>query len=153
VRLAGRGARFEPVAGGNFRSFAALVQAQHAELKSPFGVRQRRALRMLLRGDTFGHGWLIRVNDVPAGFVIVSLGFSVEYGGYDAFIDELYIAPLFRRRGLATRALKLAERFCRERGVMTVHLEVARGNRAAVAAYKRAGFLAHGLVLMSKAVR
>ena len=108
---------------------------------------------MLLRGDAFGYGWLIRVNDVPVGVVIVSLGFSVEYGGYDAFIDELYIAPPFRRRGLATRALKFAERFCRERDVTTVHLEVARGNRAANAVYRRAGFRTHGLVLMSKAMR
>lgn len=148
-----RGARLEPVTGGNSRSLVALVQAQYAELKSPFGVRQRRALRMLLRGDAFGHGWLITVNDVPAGFVIVSLGFSVEYGGYDAFVDELYVAPPFRRQGLATLALRFAERFCRERGVGTMHLEVARSNRAAVAAYRRAGFRAHGLVLMSKAVR
>lgn len=153
VGSAARAARFERVARGNFDSFAVLVQAQHAELKSRFGVRQRRALRMLVRGDAFGHGWLIRVNDVPAGFVIVSLGYSVEYGGRDAFIDELYVAPPFRRCGLGAEAVAFAERFCRERGVKTVHLEVARGNRAANAVYRRAGFKAHGFVLMSKAVR
>ena len=153
VGSAARAAQFERVAPGNFDSFLVLVRAQHVELKSRFGVRQRRALRMLMRGNAFGHGWLIRVNDVPAGFVIVSLGFSVEYGGYDAFIDELYVEPAFRRLGLATRALRFAERFCRGRGVRTVHLEVARGNRAANAVYSRAGFRAHGFVLMSKAVR
>jgi hypothetical protein len=76
-----RAALFERVARGNFESFVSLVRAQHAELKSRFGVAQRRALRMLMRGDAFGHGWLITVNAVPAGFVIVSLGYSVEYGG------------------------------------------------------------------------
>ncbi|HEX2113561.1 MAG TPA: GNAT family N-acetyltransferase [Alphaproteobacteria bacterium] len=148
-----RAALFERVARGNFDSFVALVRAQHTELKSRFGVAQRRALRMLMRGDAFGHGWLIKVNAVPAGFVIVSLGYSVEYGGRDAFIDELYVLPEFRRRGLGSRAVQFAERFCRGRGVTTVHLEVARGNRAAKAIYRRAGFKAHGLVLMSKAVR
>jgi len=131
----------------------ALVRDQHAELKSRFGVAQRRALRMLMRGDAFGYGWLIKVNAVPAGFVIVSLGFSVEYGGRDAFIDELYVRPDFRRCGLGSRAVWFAERFCRGRGVTTVHLEVARNNRAANGIYSRAGFEAHGLVLMSKAVR
>jgi ribosomal protein S18 acetylase RimI-like enzyme len=149
----GSAARFERVARGNFDSFVVLVRAQHVELKSRFGVRQRRALRMLLRGDAFGHAWLIRVGGVPAGFVVVSLGYSVEYGGRDAFIDELYVAPEFRRQGLGGRAVRFAERFCRRRGVTTVHLEVARGNRAANATYRRAGFEAHGLVLMSKAVR
>jgi ribosomal protein S18 acetylase RimI-like enzyme len=153
VGSAARAARFERVARGNFDSFVGLVRAQHVELNSRFGVRQRRALRMLMRGDTFGHGWLIRVNDVPAGFVIVSLGYSVQYGGYDAFIDELYVAPAFRRLGLGTRAVRFAVAFCRGRGVTTIHLEVARANRAANAVYKRAGFRAHGFVLMSKAVR
>jgi len=153
VRSAARVARFERVTRGNFDFLAVLVQAQYAELKSPFGVRQRRALRMLMRRNPYGYAWLIRVNDAPAGFVIVSLGYSVEYGGQEAFIDELYVAPAFRRQGLGARAVRFAARFCRERGVTTVHLEVARGNRAALAVYRRAGFKAHKLVLMSKAVR
>ena len=135
-------ARFERIARGNFESFVALVRAQYAELKSPFGVAQRRALRMLVRGDAFGHGWLIKFNAVPAGFVIVSLGYSVEYGGRDAFIDELYVRPEFRRRGLGSRAVRFAERFCRGRCVATMHLEVARNNRTAKGIYSRAGFRA-----------
>jgi ribosomal protein S18 acetylase RimI-like enzyme len=153
VSPAARAARFERVERGNFESFVALVRAQYAELKSRFGVAQRRALRMLMRGDAFGHGWLIKVNDVPAGFVIVSFGYSVEYGGRDAFIDELYVRPEFRQRGLGSRAVRFAEKFCRGRSVTTVHLEVARANRAAASIYRRAGFKARGLVLMSKAVR
>jgi hypothetical protein len=41
------------------------------------------------------------VGDELAGYVILTLGFSVEYRGREAFVDELYVEEKFRRQGLA----------------------------------------------------
>ncbi len=112
--------------------------------------RHGRALAMLAAGDPVGSGWLIRIGDSFAGYVVVCLGFSIEYGGYDAFVDELYVRPAFRRRGVGRVALAHAEMRLRRRGVRTVHLEVARHKTDARDLYRRVGFVDHDRLLMSK---
>jgi ribosomal protein S18 acetylase RimI-like enzyme len=79
----------------------------------------------------------------------VALGFSLESGGRDALIDELYIAPAARGRGRGGAVLALIEREARGRGLKRLYLEVAHGNRA-VELYRRAGFSDHRRYLMSK---
>jgi hypothetical protein len=34
--------------------------------------------------------------DRPVGHLIITLGYSVEYGGRDGFIDDLYLVPEVR---------------------------------------------------------
>jgi GNAT superfamily N-acetyltransferase len=54
-----------------------------------------------LSNAEFGRAWLLWVGDELAGYVILTLGFSVEYRGREAFVDELYVEEKFRRQGLA----------------------------------------------------
>lgn len=112
--------------------------------------RHGRALAILAAGDPVGQGWLIRVDAGIEGYVVVCLGFSIEYGGYDAFVDELYVRPAFRRRGIGLAALAHAEIHLRHRGVRTVHLEVANHKTVTRDLYRRLGFVDHDRVLMSK---
>ena len=75
--------------------------------------------------------------------------FSVEAGGREACVDELYLVPEARNRGFGTRVLALLEDEARALGVRRVFLEVARRNRA-IGLYRRAGYLDHDRFLMSK---
>jgi len=84
------------------------------------------------------------------GYVAVSLGFSIEAGGRDAFVDELYIEPRVQRRGLGKRALGFAAELCRELGVQRICLEVERKNDGAKRLYERLGFREHGRYLLSR---
>ena len=54
-------------------------------------------------------GWC-GVEERHVGYVVVTLGFSLESGGRDGFIDELYIAPAARGRGIGAKVLALVER-------------------------------------------
>jgi ribosomal protein S18 acetylase RimI-like enzyme len=112
--------------------------------------RHGRAIDMLIAGDPVGRGWLIEMDGRVQGYIVVCLGFSVEYGGYDSFIDEFYVRPAFRRQGLGRAALAHAERYLRDHGVRTIHLEVDRRNDAARGLYRRLGFVDHARLLMSK---
>jgi ribosomal protein S18 acetylase RimI-like enzyme len=85
--------------------------------------------------------------------VILTLGYSFEFRGRDAFVDELYIEPEFRRRGLGRRAMEFLEERARALGVNAVHLEVDRGNDAAAELYRRAGYADQGRFLMTKWLR
>lgn len=110
-------------------------------------------LKRFLAHPQFGRLWLIGVSGNVAGYVILTLGFSFEFRGIDAFIDELYIEPNFRRMGLGRRALQFIEEEARTLGVNALHLEVDEGNDAAAELYRRAGYSSQGRHLMTKWLR
>jgi len=113
----------------------------------------RRALEEFFGHPQYGRAWLIEADGNTAGYVILTLGFSFEYRGRDGFIDELYIEPEFRRRGLALRAMEFVEDCAREMGVNALHLEVDRTNEAALELYRKAKYEDHDRYLMTKWLR
>jgi ribosomal protein S18 acetylase RimI-like enzyme len=82
--------------------------------------------------------------------VVLTVSFSFEYRGRDAYIDELYIAEEHRGRGIGRRAMAYVEKMARELGVNAMHLEVSRDNTAALELYRRIGYVDHGRYLMTK---
>ena len=113
----------------------------------------RAAVETFLAHPELGQAWLLWLSEKPAGYVILTLGYSFEFRGRDAFIDELYIVPEFRRMGLGRRAMEFAEEKARALSVNALHLEVDRGNDPAVELYRRAGYSDHGRRLMTKWLR
>jgi diamine N-acetyltransferase len=113
----------------------------------------RAALEKFLGNAELGQAWLLWLGEKPVGYMILTLGYSFEFRGRDAFVDELYIEPEFRRRGLGRQAMEVLEKKARELGVNAVHLEVDRDNAAAAELYRRAGYADHGRHLMTKWLR
>ena len=106
-----------------------------------------------LSNAEFGRAWLLWVDKELAGYVILTLGFSFEYRGREAFIDELYVEEKYRRQGLGRRAMEFVEERARELGVNAIHLEVDHGNEPALGLYRRVGYADHNRYLMTKWVR
>jgi ribosomal protein S18 acetylase RimI-like enzyme len=75
---------------------------------------------------------------------------SLEFGGRDAFIDELYVRPAYRGQGIGTKVLKFADEVCRSAGVQALHLEVERKNVKAQTFYRKVGFQDHDRYLMTR---
>jgi ribosomal protein S18 acetylase RimI-like enzyme len=129
-----------------------LVSAFHAEA----GINQdtdhrREALAPLLEGIPHGCVYLIGPARAPLGYVILTFGWSVEFGGMDAFIDEIYIRPAVRGRGIATEVLLDLPKALAGAGLTALHLEVDRTNETAQKLYLRTGFKPRDrYVLMSK---
>jgi GNAT superfamily N-acetyltransferase len=130
---------------------AALARAYYAESGMPWREEaQGRALAMLCGGDMLALGWLAGFEGKDVGYIVCCLGFSIEFGGYDAFIDELYVVPEFRRRGIGRRALAHAIAVLESHGVRAVHLQVERALIDAQELYHRAGFVDDGRLLLTK---
>jgi len=111
--------------------------------ESAYPVDRERAtvaFATLLGDDRLGRAWLIESAGEVVGYLVVTLGYSMEYGGVDGFVDDLFIREGFRGSGLGTLAIAAARAFCEERGVRALHLEVDRGNAVAQQLYRRAGF-------------
>jgi diamine N-acetyltransferase len=119
--------------------------------KKPFDERLRRvAYADFLTAPSLGSIWLLEVNRELVGYLVLAFAFSFEFGGRNAFIDELYVVPEYRRRGIGRQALQFAVRAARQGGVSALHLEVSPKNLAALELYRRAEFLDHDRYLMTR---
>jgi ribosomal protein S18 acetylase RimI-like enzyme len=116
------------------------------------GQIARAALEKFLSDGSLGRVWLIQDGGTAIGYLVLTLGYSLEYGGRDAFIDEVYIRASHRGRGIGQSALQFAEDVCRSLGVRVIHLEVERTNTNAHALYRKAGFVDHDRYLMTKRI-
>jgi GNAT superfamily N-acetyltransferase len=107
-------------------------------------------LKHFLADESLGQAWLIQQADEAIGYIILTLGYSLEYGGQDAFIDEFYLRPQHRGQGIGTQTLAFAEDACRNLGVRALHLEVDFENPEAQRLYGRSGYRPHQRFLMTK---
>jgi len=103
-----------------------------------------------LSDPSLGRGWVFESAGQSVGYLVVSLSYSLEYGGRDVFVDELFLIPEYRGRGFGSAALSAAENFCRDVGVRALHLEVETDKTGAQALYRRWGFANHRRFLMTK---
>jgi len=110
----------------------------------------RATFRRFLSLPQFGRIWLLFDGSDLAGYIILTVGFSFEFHGHDAFIDELYILPDHRRHGYGRQAVAFVEERAREMGVNAIHLEVDDGNDPALELYRRTGYESHDRFLMTK---
>lgn len=148
----------EPMSAMRFRTateqdaggILALMREYYTEDGYPWSeAQQRAALLGLIRDAGFGRVWVLEADGI-AGYLSVTLGYSLLYGGQDAFLDEIYLAGEVRGRGLGREAIRLAVSYARERGARAIHLEVEPHREAARRLYGEAGFVDHGRRLMSK---
>lgn len=103
------------------------------------------SLPPLLAGDDFGVVW--RIGDPVEGYAVITWGYSLESGGREALIDEIYVRS--RNQGLGTRALGAILGDCRARGCKIVFLETEARNARVRRLYRRLGFVEDDSVWMS----
>ncbi len=88
---------------------------------------------------------------MPTGYVVLTLGFSMEYGGLRGFVDDFFVRPAARGRGLGAAALETVKQTCRELGVRALLVETGPKNHPARRLYARAGFEESGRMLLAQA--
>ncbi len=118
-----------------------LVAAFHAEM----GIESEettveRALIPLLEGSPYGAMYLMGPTKAPIGYMALTFSWSIEFGGMDGFVDELFVRPGVRGRGMATDALISMRNLLKSADVRALHLEVDRGNEPVQRLYSRAHF-------------
>jgi diamine N-acetyltransferase len=108
------------------------------------------ALIALLRDANLGRAWLILDGAGPVGYIVLCFGYSLEWLGRDAFVDEFYMLEEYRRRGWGRKTMEFVEEAARAAGVRTLHLEVVRHNTVALEVYRKLGFAEHQSRFLSK---
>ncbi|EBA07354.1 GNAT family N-acetyltransferase [Sagittula stellata] len=129
-----------------------MVAGFHAEME--FGTdaeHHRAAIQPLLDGSPHGAIWLIGPRRAPVGYIAITFGWSLEFGGLDAIVDEIYIRPAVRGRGMGGEAVHGIAMALKDAGVRALHLEVDREDDKAQTFYARNKFKARdGYIFMSR---
>jgi diamine N-acetyltransferase len=110
----------------------------------------RAALAKILEDNSLGRVWLIQQDSQAIGYIILTFGYSLEYRGRDAFIDEFYIRETHRGQGVGMKTIQFIESVCPSLEIKALHLEVERENTIAQSFYRKVGFADQNRYLMTK---
>lgn len=118
-----------------------MMRECHRELRLEYNEREARsATSALVENIHLGLLWLMMAGERQVGYLCLSFGFSLEFGGREAFLDEIYVKPEHRGNGLATGALMAALTEAQEQGIKAVHLEVDAEDESLQELYSSQGF-------------
>ena len=110
-------------------------------------------LKPLLSDDTHGQVWVILdcdTTDTAGGYAVVTWSWSLESGGRDCILDELYVRE--RGRGVGAAALAEVLAAAAQAGAKAMFLETEAHNSRVRRFYSRAGFVPEDSVWMSRAL-
>ncbi len=101
-------------------------------------ARARRAFAGLLGEPQWGTVLLAELDGTAIGYAVVTVGYSIESGGEEALLDEVYLDV--RSQGLGSILLDHVLAEARNRGAHRLFLETEAANERARAFYRRHGF-------------
>jgi ribosomal protein S18 acetylase RimI-like enzyme len=119
--------------------FGRLLHAFNVEFEEPTpdaDVIAERAAPLLAGGEVV----VLFAGDGPDGFAQLRFRPSLYTGALDAYLEELYVVPERRGRGLGRALLEAAMDEARARGAARIDLNTSVDDVAARALYESAGF-------------
>lgn len=125
----------------------AFYAEEHLVFEEPAA---RRAVGELLGRPEQGTILLFESAGRVVGHAAITLGFSLEFHGRFALLDELFLVSDARGRGWGHRALALAEAWARSAQATALRLELNHTNTRARSLYAAAGFSDDRRDLLSK---
>jgi ribosomal protein S18 acetylase RimI-like enzyme len=88
--------------------------------------------------------WIARLPDIadgaPLGVILANYNWSTKFAGAGLWIDELFVRPEARRRGVGRALVDAVLDFAEERDIIGVDIEAYRGNTPASILYRSMGF-------------
>jgi ribosomal protein S18 acetylase RimI-like enzyme len=81
-----------------------------------------------------------RPDGPPCGVVLANVHWSLKFAGRALWIEELYVDPDVRRRGIGRRLVELILDYAEEHDFRGVDLEAYQGNTPASVLYRTMGF-------------
>ena len=107
----------------------------------------------LLRKPSLGFIMLGRADGAVLGVAYVSHQWTLEYGGLTAWLEELYVLPEWRDRGVGRRLLSGVIDHASKIGCAAVDLEVEREHRRSEHLYEGMGFRRYDRARWAKELR
>ncbi len=109
-----------------------------------------QAFEALLADPRLGAVLIVNADGVDTGYLVLTFGYSMEYGGLRAFVDDLYVRTSERGKGLGGTLLRAARARCIGDGVRALLVETGLDGHPARRLYLREGFGDSGRALLTQ---
>src|SRR5882724_8532930 len=80
-----------------------MMKRFYAEMHLEFVPKRAQQALAALNG--FGAWWFIEVGGVAVGYFVLTIGYSLEFGGKFALLDEFFVEPGWRGKGIGAAAM------------------------------------------------
>jgi len=127
-----------------------LADAFHREDGHPLAATGPESIRALLGGSALGAIYLMEEEGLPLGYFALCFTMSLEFGGLVVILDDLYVLPEARGRGIGTQVLSKVEAVAAEKKAVQIFLEVEKANERAFGFYRRNGWRRRDRHMMEK---
>ncbi len=97
----------------------------------------------------FVEGYVFEDGQMLLGYAMISKSYSTEYGGVCLWLEDLYLEPHARGKGIGTKFFQFITEAYKDLAVR-LRLEVTADNTRAIKAYENQGFARVGYISMSK---
>jgi diamine N-acetyltransferase len=142
---------FQIAVESNIEEILPMMAAFNAIDSYPFnGDLTRANLQKFITDESLGRLWIIKSSENTIGYVALTFGFSFEFKGATAFIDELFLKEPFRGKGLGGKVIDFILVQAENLKLKALHLEVERHNEKGNKLYAKKGFREHNRMLMTK---
>ena len=120
----------------------ALIKDQFHEHNILWDERELHlAVSGILTDERWGHFMLARQDGQVVGLAAIAYAWTLEHGGKSAWLDELYVVPRWRSRGIGGALLEGVIAFVQRQGCLALDLEVDEDHQRAEHLYQRKGFV------------
>ena len=134
----------------NFRKISPMDREAYIKMASDFYASDAVLIHVgedhfistfdeLMRSDVYAECYIFELDGKVAGYSLLAKTFSQEAGGLTVWIDEIYVLPEYRGRGIGSAFL---EHLISLRGkeLRRLRLEVEEENEGAIRLYRSLGF-------------
>ena len=130
-----------PATVSDCRECARLLVEQLGEHGVDASTEQlSRVLERVVAEGARGFILLARDDRGIVGIAYVATILSAEHCGLVAWLEELYVTPSIRSRGIGTALVTAVLERAREAGIVAIDLEIDAGHSRAESLYRRLGF-------------
>lgn len=145
-----------------FKSYTDNYKPELLEMMKTFNEIDGYAFNLAVReknlveftsNEQLGRLYLIKSGTSTIGYIVLTFGYSFEYLGRDAFIDELYITENFRHKGIGKLTMNFIESESKKLNVKAIHLEVEPHNTNANRLYLSKGYQSNDRSLLTKSIK
>ena len=131
-----------------------LMRAAHAEAGFELNhLLAAAAFEKLLRDESLGLAWIASRATRHEGYIALTFKLSLESGGVDAFVEDLFVRREARRSGVGSALLSTALDACRSRQISAVHVDVGTTNETARTLYEKFGLKNRDRLLLTSELR